>query len=220
MGAISAKPCSPVLDPMDRISEVLFGLIMVLTYTGTLAVLTANDFAIRTMIVGALGCNLAWGIIDGGVFLMARLNERGHAAMTLRRVRAAPDAAAAHRIIADALPPLLAPLLAPEQREAMRQKLLELPEPDRHPQLTRDDWRGALAVCLLSFCSTFPVVVPFLLIGDARLALRAANAVAVAMLFACGYAFGIYSGLRPWATGLAMVGVGVVLVGVAIALGG
>jgi VIT1/CCC1 family predicted Fe2+/Mn2+ transporter len=205
---------------MDRISEVLFGLIMVLTYTGTLAVLTANDFAIRTMILGALGCNLAWGIIDGGVFLMARLNERGSAAMILRAVRATPDATAAQRIIADAMPPLLAPLLTSDQHEAIRLKLLAMPAPAGHLRLTRHDWLGALAVCLLSFCSTFPVVVPFLLIGDPWLALRAANAVAVAMLFGCGYAFGVYSGLRPWMTGLAMVAVGGALVGVAIALGG
>jgi hypothetical protein len=199
-----AEPASRLLDPMDRISEVLFGFIMVLTYTGTLGVLTADDIKIRTMIVGALGCNLAWGIIDGGVFLMARLHERGRTVMTLRAVRAAPDIGVAQRIIANALPPLLASLLAPDQLESMRRKLHEMPEPPERPRLTRDDWLGASAICLLSFLSTFPVVIPFLLIGDARLALRASNAVALAMLFLCGYAFGRYSGL----------------VGVAIALGG
>src|SRR5215468_3036903 len=140
-----ARPASRVLDPMDRISEVLFGLIMVLTYTGTLAVLTADDLAIRTMIVGALGCNLAWGIIDGGVVLMARLNERGRSAMTLRRVRAAADVGTANKVIADAMPPPLGALLAPEQQDAIRRKLLELPAPFRPPRLTRDDWRGAAA---------------------------------------------------------------------------
>jgi hypothetical protein len=205
---------------MDRISEVLFGLIMVLTYTGTLAVLSADRLAIRTMIVGALGCNLAWGIIDGGVFLIARLTERGRAAMTLRAVRTAGDVDTAQRIIGDAMPPLLASALAPDQREGMRRKLLEMPEPSSRPRLTRDDWRGAAAICLLSFCSTLPVVIPFMLISDVRLALRASNAVALAMLFACGYALGTHSGLRPWSTGLAMIGAGGALVVIAIALGG
>ena len=72
-----AKKSNRVLDPMDRISEVLFGLIMVLTYTGTLSVATASHAEVRTMLIGALGCNLAWGIIDGGLYLLARLHERG-----------------------------------------------------------------------------------------------------------------------------------------------
>ena len=101
----------------------------------------------------------------------------------------------------------------------MRQRLLKLPEPGR-AQLTKRDALGALGICLLSFLSTFPIVIPFILIGDARLALRLSNVVVIGMLFVCGYAFGRYAGYRPWVTGLAMVAVGAVLVGVAIALGG
>ena len=59
-----------ILDPMDRISEVLFGIIMALTFTLTLGVVTADSIQVRTMLLAALGCNLAWGIIDAGVFLM------------------------------------------------------------------------------------------------------------------------------------------------------
>ena len=73
--------------------------------------------------------------------------------------------------------------------------------------------------CLLSFLSTFPIVIPFIFIGDAKVALRVSNAVAIAMLFLCGYIIGDRSGLRPWLTGVAMVAVGGALVGVAIALG-
>jgi hypothetical protein len=208
-----------VLDPMDRISEVLFGLIMALTFTLTLGVATADDIQVRTMLLGALGCNLAWGIIDAGVFLMARLNERGRNLMRWRAVRDTADADAARRVIAGALPPSLASVLSSEQLETMRQGLLRLPEPDR-PRLTRRDGLGAIGICLLSFVSTFPIVIPFMLIGDARLALRVSNAVAIVMLFFCGYAFARCAGFRPWAMGLAMVIVGGLLVGVAVALGG
>jgi hypothetical protein len=107
-----------VLNPMDRISETLFGLIMVLTIT-SLSVATENHPDIRTMLIGAIGCNLAWGIIDAGMYLMARLNERGSGLITLRAVRNAPDAGAARRLIAGALPPLLASVLAPEELESM-----------------------------------------------------------------------------------------------------
>lgn len=204
---------------MDRISEVLFGLIMALTFTLTLGVVTADNIQVRTMLLGALGCNLAWGIIDGVVFVLARFNQRGRNFVKLRAVRSAADVADAHRIIADALPPLLASMLPPDQLESMRARLLRLPEPTP-PRLTIYDALGALGICLLSFLSTFPIVIPFMVIGDARLALRVSNALAIAMLFVCGYAFGYCAGFRPWVTGLSMVALGGALVGVAIALGG
>ena len=209
-----------LVDPIDRISEILFGLIMVLTITGTLSVVTGGRAEVKTMILGALGCNLAWGIVDGGLYLLARINIRGDKILTLRAIRQAPDPETARRVIAEALPRELAAILPLEQLEVMRQKLQQLPEPSPGPGLTKRDWTGAVGLCLLSFLSTFPVVIPFLLLSDARLALRVSYAVAIVMLFCCGYVFGIRSGLRPWAAGLSMVAVGSALVGVAVALGG
>jgi len=208
-----------ILDPMDRISEVLFGLIMALSFTLTFAVATADNMAVRTMLLAALGCNLAWGIIDGGVYLLARLNQQGRAVLRWRAARDAPDAGTAQRVIADAMPPLLASVVEPAQLETMRQKLSQLPEPAR-PRLTKSDWLGALGIFLLSFLSTFPIVIPFLFNGDARLALRVSNVVAITMLFLCGFMFGRCAGFRPMAMGAAMVALGGALVGVAIALGG
>jgi hypothetical protein len=219
LAPFSAKSSDRILEPIDRISEILFGLIMALTFTLTLGVVTADRIQVRTMLLAALGCNLAWGIIDASVFLMARFNQRGRNAVQLRAVRTAADLADAHRIIADALPPALASVLPPDQLELMRQRLLQLPEPGR-PRLTKRDGLGAMGICLLSFLSTLPIVIPFILIGDVRLALRLSNAVAIGMSFVCGYALGRCAGFRPWATGLLMVAVGLALVGVAIALGG
>jgi VIT family len=211
---------SDVLDPMERISETLFGLIMALTFICSLGVATGANINVQTMLIGALGCNLAWGIVDGGLYLLARINDRGDKILTIRAIRQAPDPETARRVIAKALPAELAALLPADQIELMRQKLQRRPEPSRGQGLTRRDWIGALGLCLLSFLSTFPVVIPFLFLSDARLALRFSYAVAVVMLFCCGYAFGIRSGLRPWAAGLAMVAIGGALVGVAVALGG
>ena len=219
MADAGASQWPRILEPMDRVSEVLFGLIMVLTFTCTLAVATASQIEVRTMLVGALGCNLAWGIIDGAVYLLTRFNERGHALLNWRAVRAAADPGAAQRIIANALPPLVAAALEPAHLEQIRQKLCQSPEPAR-PNLTRTDWLGAAGICLLSFLSTFPVVIPFLLFEDTRLALRVSNAVAIAMLFLCGFILGRYAGFRPVPMGLFLVAFGSVQVGIAIALGG
>ena len=73
---------------------------------------------------------------------------------------------------------------------------------------------------MLVFLSTFPVVIPFLFASDAKLALRISNGIAILMLFITGYAFGRYAGHSPWLTGVAMVIVGSVLVGITIGLGG
>jgi len=220
MSAVSDVPFWRVLDPMERISETLFGLIMALTFICSLGIATAGNITIRTMLIGALGCNLAWGIVDGGLYLLARINNRGANILTLRAIRQAPDPEAARRVVADALPPELVSVLPLEQLDLMRQKLQQLPEPSGRLRLTKRDWIGALGLCLLSFLSTFPVVIPFIFLSDAKFALRASYAVAIVMLFCCGSAFGYHSGLRPWAAGLSMVAVGGALVSVAVGLGG
>lgn len=214
------SPFGKVLDPMERISETLFGVIMALTFICSLGIATGADINVKTMLIGALGCNLAWGIVDGGLYLLARINDRGGKILTLRAIRQAPGPEEARRVIVDALPRELAAIIPAESLEVMRQKLHAMPEPAPGPGLTRGDWTGALGLCLLSFISTFPLVIPFLLLSDARLALRVSYAVAIVMLFGCGYVFGIHSRLRPWAAGLVMVAVGGALVGIAVALGG
>ena len=209
-----------VLDPIDRVSEVLFGLIMVLTFTGSLSVATAGHAEVREMLVGALGCNIAWGIIDALLFLLGTLAEKAHALSALRGVRAAADPAVGQRIVADALPPLVASVLQPAELESMRERLARVPDPRGPARLGAEDWKGALGVFLLVFTSTLPVVVPFLLFGEAHHALRVSNAIAVSMLFVCGYATGRLTRYHPWGMGVGMVLLGLALVGMTMALGG
>jgi VIT1/CCC1 family predicted Fe2+/Mn2+ transporter len=216
---LTARP-GRVLEPMERISEILFGVIMALTFTCTLGVEIGDQDKVRTMLIGALGCNLAWGIIDAGVYLLTQVNNESRKIATLRAIREAGDRGTVRGVIAAALNPLLASTLTDEQLDSIRQKLLQLPKPPERARLTQRDWRNAKTVCALSFISTLPIALPFLFIDHARLALRVSNGIAVAMLALCGYAFGYRSGLSPWATSLVMVAFGAAMVGVAIALGG
>lgn len=209
-----------VLEPVERLSEILFGLIMALTVTSAVSVATADDMQIRTMLIAALGCNLAWGIIDAGMYLMARLGERGHNALVGRAVLKAPTREQAHRIIEDELPPVFASIFRPAQLEEIRERISQMPSSRSHPGLTSRDWQGAVGVFVLVVAATFPVVIPFVVIDDARVALRISNVLAVVSLFLCGFLFGKHAGLPPWLTGLVMVVVGVALVAIAIALGG
>jgi VIT1/CCC1 family predicted Fe2+/Mn2+ transporter len=218
--ATEDKSSQRVLEPIERVSEVLFGLIMVLTFTGSLSVAEAGHSEIRTMLIGALGCNLAWGLIDGILYLMACLSDQAQRLHTLRSVRTAATPEEAHRTIAGALPPLLAPVLQPAELERMRLHLTQIPEPPPRPRLQGQDWKGALGVFLLVFLSTLPVVLPFVFMHEASRALRFSNAIAIILLFLTGHAFGRCAGYRPWVMGISMVVLGCVLVAITIALGG
>ena len=214
------RPTKRVLDPIDRVSEVLFGLIMVLTFTGSLSVAEAGRDDVRTMLIGALGCNVAWGIIDAMLYLMGCLAEKGHGLMTYRAVRKATDLQKGQRLIADALPPLVASILEPAELETMRRRLIQLPEPPERAHLSKDEWLGSIGVFLIVFVSTFPVVLPFIFMRSVGPALRVSNAIAIVMLFLTGYAFGSMTGRHAWLMGIAMVVLGSILVGMTIALGG
>jgi VIT1/CCC1 family predicted Fe2+/Mn2+ transporter len=216
----SIKSSKRVLEPNERISEVLFGLIMVLTFTGSLSVADAGRAEVRTMLIGALGCNLAWGIIDGVLYLMGCLAEKGRDLMTYRAVRKITDPQQAQRLIARALPSVLASVVQPAELEAMHQRLQKLPEPADRARLSGSDWWGALGVFLLVFLSTFPVAVPFIFIQNAMTAMRVSNAVAIVMLFVTGAAYGRCVGRSPWAFGISMVALGSVLVALTMAVGG
>jgi hypothetical protein len=209
-----------VLDPVERIAEVLFGLIMVLTFTGSLSAATMGKSEIRTMLFGALGCNLAWGIIDGVLYLMGCLAERSDRLHILKSVRQTTNPQEAQRLIASALPPLVASVMQPAELETIHQRLNQLPEPPVQAGLRGADYVGGLSVFLLVFLSTFPVVIPFLLMQDGWWALRVSNGIAIVMLFFTGCAFGRCTGRRPWLMGIIMVLVGAVMVGLTIALGG
>src|SRR5436190_22554824 len=89
-----------VLDPSERSAEILFGVIMVLTFTGSLSAATSGREEVRTMLIGAIGCNLAWGIVDAIMYLMNALGDRGRRVLTLRRIVGEADASAADAVVA------------------------------------------------------------------------------------------------------------------------
>jgi hypothetical protein len=214
-------PWKRVLRSEERISEVLFGLIMVITFTGSLSVAEAGRDDVRAMLIGAVGCNLAWGIIDAVMYLMGCMAESGRNVRAFRAARGATDPEAARRIVADALPPVVASVLKAEELESIHERLKRLPEPPRGGgRLTGDDWLGALGVFLLVFLATLPVTIPFMVMHSAAPAMRVSNGIAIGMLFVLGYTFGRTVGRNPWLHALWMVVLGGLLVALTIALGG
>jgi len=214
------NPRERFLDPMERISEVLFALIMVLTFTCSFSVADAGREQVRTMLLGALGCNLAWGIIDAVFYLMAGFSKSGRGILTLGALHQVSSPAEAHQIIASALPPVLVSVLSSSDLETLRERLKQVGDIPQQPRLSKREWLGALGVFLIVVLATLPVIIPFALIANAGRALRTSNAIAVMMLFLAGYAFGRHAGHRPWRMAIAMVLLGGMMVGITISLGG
>src|SRR5690349_10142260 len=65
-----------VLDPFDRVSEIIFGVLMAMTFIGAMNVATAGAQEVRTVMKAALGCNIAWGLTDGVMYLVGLVTER------------------------------------------------------------------------------------------------------------------------------------------------
>jgi len=167
-----------------------------------------------------LGCNIAWGIIDAILYLLGVVSERGRAYALYNFVRKTGDVEKARAVIGEALPGIIADGLSPGELENMRERITRLPKPAHRTFVTSHDLGGALGVCILVVLSCFPLIIPLLLIQDTWRALRVSNGVAIIMLFLGGYFLAKYAGLPKILTGVVMVTLGVVMVGITVALGG
>jgi hypothetical protein len=210
----------PVLSPVDRVSELLFGLFMALTFVGAVSVAEAGRQEIRAMFAAALGCNLAWGLADAVMYLVRTVTDRGRSLTLIRNVRAAADAETGRRLIESSLTHVAAGLVSEAEIEAIRGRIVALSSVPERPTLKKNDLFAALGVFLIVVAATFPVVLPFALFEDVGTAKALSRAIALAMLFFGGLALGRYAGYSSWKVGLMMAGLGTVLVAAIIALGG
>ena len=210
----------PVLDPVDRVSELLFGLFMALSFVGAVSVADSGREQIHSMFIAALGCNLAWGLVDAVMYLVRVITDRGKSMTLVRSVQAAPNAEAGRKLIEQSIEKDAAGLVSPTEIEAIRGRIVALTSLPARPKLHKGDLLAALAIFLLVVASTFPVVLPFALIQDVALAKNVSRGIALAMLFFGGLALGRYAGYGSWRVGLMMVALGTALVAAITLLGG
>jgi hypothetical protein len=211
------------VDPGERLGEILFGLIMVLSFTlGAGLELAGDREATRELLIAALGCNVAWGVIDAALCLMSRLSERGRVHRLVKSIQTATSREQALSMVARELEGRIPAIVGPQLRAALDEEVLERLRETKveRTRIGMDDVRAGFAVFLLVFLTALPAVVPFLVLRNAQIALRASNVVLIGLLFISGWRWAGYTGASRWRTGLFMLLLGVVLVVVAIALGG
>jgi len=211
---------SAVLNPVDRISEVLFGLIMVLSFTGAISASTDAREDVGELLWAALGCNVAWGLVDAIMYMMNVAIERGHAIFVIKKMHQSTNPDESCQILRDEIQPVIANLMTPTEINELSIRLKKLPEPSKRHLLTGTDLWSGVQIFLLVFLCTFPVAIPFGIIDDLALAMRVSNGVALVLLFTGGFLLARYAGLNRGITALAYTLIGVLLVAITMALGG
>jgi VIT1/CCC1 family predicted Fe2+/Mn2+ transporter len=211
------------LEPGDSLSEILFGLIMTLTFTLGAGILVREDpTAARDLLVATVGCNVAWGIIDALMYLAGQRFESGRRAGLRASIRNEANEDRAVRLVASELDELLSRVTESSDRDALYRKIVRSVRADDSSsgRLTRQDAYGAVASFWLVFFSSIPAALPFAFVDEAWVALRISNAILIGLLFVVGYRWARHTDLPPMRVGLALLVGGVSLVLVAIALGG
>lgn len=208
------------LDPVYRASEVIFGLLMAMSFIGSISVATDGREEVRTLLIAALGCNLAWGLVDGVMHLVATKTQRRRNRVLLEKLHGGGDAGAGRALVADELPGPMAASLGDDGLELLRQRLTAAPQIQTGSRLTGRDFIDAVVVFLLVVLSTFPLVVPFMLTEDTARALLWSRLVAIGTLFLAGAMLARYSSGNIWLNGLTMAAVGALLMAAIMALGG
>lgn len=220
-----------LLDPIDWLTEAIYSILIVLTFTLAFRILvlggdagqaTGADYA-DDIAVAALSAALGWGLIDGLMYVLMSVFERGERHRLLKQIHSATTDQQAVEAIADELDHILDPIAGEHARRLMYGSLLEhLRYSQAQPNgLRREDFAGALGSVLIAVVAVLPSLLPFALLrDDLTLAIRLSNVVSFAMLFFAGYGWGSYTGTNPWRTGLLLAAVALLMVLIAVPLGG
>ena len=209
------------LDPGTTLAELIFGLLMVLTFTLGARLLGPEE-PTDELLIAAIGCNIAWGIIDGFLFVLGSVYERLRVASVTDALRTASDEPAAMATLQAELDGDLARLADAPHRDRFYASILAAARggPGARPQLLAEDLRGAVRVFFLVVATAIPAALPFLVWDDAYLALRISNALLIVCLFVIGFLWGRHVGARPLFAGTLIMSIGIALVVIAIPLGG
>lgn len=211
------------LSAGERLGELLFGLIMTLTFTLTAGFVVGDGKdAVRELLIATIGCNIAWGIIDAGLLILGRVFDRGRAARIGRAIRSTPDEQHAIAAVAAEMDEFLESVTTPQSRQGLYRHIVEQvrTSPGQRAGVRGQDWLAALGVFWLVVFASFPAALPFVFIDDAWLALRVSNLILIALFALIGYRWAGYTTIRPWRAATSLTLFGMVMVIAAIALGG
>lgn len=208
-----------VLSPFERGAEIIFGVLMAISVTAAAEITLGGEADVRELMIAALGCNLAWGLIDSVIYLLQLQFERHRQHRMVLELRELKSEDAFRKRVADELPPLVAQAMTADSLSYIH-RAVQAYTKTKPAYWSRQEFAAAGLICALVFGSTFPLVLPFMLMQEPWYALRASHAIAVVMLFILGWKLGRWSGASPFGSGALLATGGVVLAVLCVALGG
>jgi VIT1/CCC1 family predicted Fe2+/Mn2+ transporter len=219
-----------ILDPIDRMEETVFSILIVLIFTlayRAFALLPIHeDFFFTdaiTIFRASLGAVIAWGLIDAIMYAIFSVFERKDRVRFMNELNASKTEQIGLEIIADEFDYIFDPITNDEQRMAIYEQVFAALK-DMRPkkiQVEVDDLIGAGAIFMAAIVAVIPSLTPLVIIrGNLTLALRLSNLFSFLMLFITGYRWGKYSGYKPLLMGLIIMSIAALMVLLAIPLGG
>src|SRR5688572_6258391 len=155
------------LDPASSLGEIMFGLIMTLTFTLGAGIIIDDEGAqgARDLLIALIGCNIAWGVIDAAMYLMTELFTRGKRRRVAEAVRSAPDERGSVAVVAKELDQYFEDVAHGEERDALYQRVAAKVRNAVIPpnRLTKADLMGAFTSFWLVVLASAPAAIPFLI---------------------------------------------------------
>jgi hypothetical protein len=220
-----------LIDPIDRLTESLFSILILLTFTMTSWILglsgsRENSLTSENVVdlaIAALVTVIAYGVIDGVIYALLTMFGRGESHRLLQSVQAADSEQDAVDVIADNLDYMLEPITGEQERQQLyRHILVQLRNSQpREIGLKREDVTAGLAHILVAVLVITPSLLPLVFMRqDPERAVLVSNFLSFFLLFFVGYRWGKYTGANPWKTGLIILSVIIALVLFLLWLGG
>lgn len=214
------------LSEGDRLAEIMCGVIMVLVMIGYLRLSFGNGDLVeikKTLILVPLGCNAAWGIIDGMMYVLINLIKRGKIYRLSQSVKSKTDYDNIHNSIEEDLSSTVDDYLKEEDKEKLSDEILKRVDTtniEKPEWITKKDLIVILLTFLLVVSTAIPLIIPFLIISDLLWAIRVSFIIGLGMLFFIGYTWGKYASRNKIRSGIAMMIIGSIVVGITMVLGG
>ncbi|HNX48448.1 MAG TPA: hypothetical protein PKM11_07820 [Methanomassiliicoccales archaeon] len=219
------------ISPTQAAVEFFYGLLMAMTLSNTLRLALIGSSigdVVFIVSVAIFGCNLAWGIADGAVSVLTSHFQNLYYYRKVKQIKEGADQEAARElaaeVLSEALTEIQEDILDDEARKRMADVAIHAIKRKEivKPTLGRSQWITAGWCVLLNVAAALPFIaiyqMAFLL--DLNLVTLLANITGAALLFFLGRFLDRRLGDGTGRTGLVMVGLGMLMLAIIVALGG